>query len=129
MLSLCGSTGNSDWNIGTKLETTEEGGTYIDHFRELLGDVGVHLVMFSPGCHRSVNVETGRGAKVPLVVLAWNIDPPGTGVGECHRQTVAGSFSSKLDPLSGHLVVASEASEEVEDRRRRGRPRLVGHEE
>ena len=106
------------------------GPTYFDQLRQLLGDVGIHVVVFGPGLRSGVNIEPGGRAEVPAVVLARDVDPPGAGVREHHGQPhparLLGEMSLRLDVLVG----AGETGEIVEDGGRGRGPGLrVGQED
>ena len=102
--------------------------SYVDQLRQLLGDVGVHPVVFCPGLLRGVHIEPGSRAEVPAVVLARDVDPPGAGVGEHHGQPNPARLLGEVTLRLGVLVRAGEAGEVVEDGGRGGgaRPEQSG---
>ena len=89
--------------------------TYSDQLRQLLGDVGIHPVVFGPGIRCGVHIEPCPGPEVPAVVLARDVDPAGTGVGEHHGQPHLPGLLGEMSLGLGVLVRAGEAGEVVED--------------
>ena len=99
--------------------------TYLDQLRQLLGDVGIHLVVLGPGLRGGVNVEPGGRPQVPAVVLARDVDPARTGVGEHHGEPHPARLLGEMSLRLGVLVRAGEAEEEVEDGGRDSPPVLT----
>ena len=76
--------------------------SYVDQLRQL----------------RSVHIEPGGRAEVPVIVLSRDVDPPGAGVGEHHCQPYPTRLLGNMTFRLGVLVRVGEAEEEVEDRGR-----------
>jgi hypothetical protein len=95
----------------------EEG---VDQFREFLGDIGVHVVVLLIFISGGVNVETGARTETESVVLAFDFNASGGGIGEDDSEAVLGGELSEATLNKTILISAGQTGQEVEDRGKRG---------
>jgi len=91
----------------------EEG---VDQFGEFLGDIGIHIVVLLPFISGGVNIETGARTETESIVLAFNFNSSGAGIGEDNSEAVLGSELSETTLNKTILISAGQTGQEIEDR-------------
>ena len=91
----------------------------VDYFWQLLGDVGLHIVVLLVVIGRSVQVESSGTTEIPRVIFSLDflvLRGSGASIWEDESHVIFSSSLEKGTLLSSSEVIAGEASQEVEDR-------------
>ena len=88
----------------------------LDQRRQLRRHIAGHAVVPGPGFSRRIQIETGAGAEIPIIVLAGQAEPARTGIGRHQDQPQLGGEPERAGLDHEGLVVAGQPGQVVERR-------------